>query len=145
MPTYEKELLLFKPQIERIVNFALFPKKVVGRGAGHIPETGPVILISNHCGTIKDPSALYRVVSRPVFFNANRMLFNRDELDFLIRKLLRRHFKSYGLALDRMLGPLKTLFVRFVSTNIARIGTIPADLYDRSNLSAVALFMDYLR
>ena len=145
MLNYEKELRRFTPQIKRIVNFALFPKRVVGRGAEHVPETGPVILISNHCGAIKDPSALYRVVSRPLFFNANRMLFNRDELDFLVRKHLRRHFRSYGLALDRMLGPLKALFVRFVSTNIARIGTIPADMYDRSNRPAVALFMEYLR
>ncbi len=145
MPTTEEELLRFKPQIERIVRLALFPKKVVECGAEHIPETGPVILISNHCGTIKDPAALFRIVPRPLFFNANRMLFNRDELDFLIRKHLRRHFKSYGLALDRMLGPLKAMFVRFVSTNIARLGTIPADMYDRSNLSAVALFMEYLR
>ncbi|MHB8054985.1 MAG: lysophospholipid acyltransferase family protein [Candidatus Aminicenantales bacterium] len=145
MPTYEEELIRLTPQIRRIVSFTLFPKRVVARGAGHIPETGPVILVSNHCGAIKDPAAVYRIVSRPMFFNANRMLFNRDELDFLIRKHLRRHFKSYGLALDRMLGPLKAMFVRFVSTNIARVGTIPADMYDQSNRSAVALFMEYLR
>ncbi|MCX6567189.1 MAG: hypothetical protein NTW38_12355 [Candidatus Aminicenantes bacterium] len=144
-PAFEEGLRRFTPQIKRIVNFALFPKKVVGHGVGHVPETGPVILVSNHCGAIKDPAALYRIISRPLFFNANRMLFNRAELDFLIRKHLRRHFKSYGLALDRMLGPFKTMFVRFVSTNIARVGTIPADMYDQSNRAAVALFMEYLR
>jgi len=145
MPTYEEELRRLTPQVRRIVAGALFPKKVVGRGMENVPPTGPVILVSNHCGSIKDPSALYRVVSRPLFFNANRMLFNREELDFLIRKHLKRHFKSYGLALNGMLGPLKALFVRFVSKNIARIGTIPADMYDQGNQTAVALFMEYLK
>jgi 1-acyl-sn-glycerol-3-phosphate acyltransferase len=145
MPSYEEELLRFNPQIRRIVSFALFPKRVVSRGGENIPATGPVILVSNHCGAMKDPAALFRIVSRPLFFNANRMLFNREELDFLVRKHLRRHFKDYGLALNRMIGPLKRPFVRFVSTNIARVGTIPADMYDQSNRSAVDLFMDYLR
>lgn len=145
MPTYEEELLRFAPQIRRIVAVTLFPKKVVARGAGNIPERGPVILVSNHCGAMKDPAALFRIVSRPVFFNANRMLFDRDELDFLVRKHLRRHFKEFGLAFDRMIGPLKRPFVRFVSTNIGRVGTIPADMYDKSNRSAVDLFGKYLR
>jgi len=145
MPTFEEELRRLTPQIERIVRFALFPKRVVWRGAEHVPEAGPVLLVGNHCGAIKDPAALYRAVRRPLFFNANRMLFNRAEVDFLIRKHLRRHMKGFGLALDRMLGPFKAMFVRFVSANIGRFGTIPADMYDQSNQSAVALFMDYLR
>jgi 1-acyl-sn-glycerol-3-phosphate acyltransferase len=145
MPTFEEELVRFTPQIERVVRFALFPKRVVWRGAEHVPETGPALLVGNHCGAIKDPSALYRAVRRPLFFNANRMLFNRAEVDFLIRKHLRRHLKGFGLAVDGMLGPFKAMFVKFVSANIGRIGTIPADMYDKSNQSAVALFMEYLR
>ncbi len=145
MPTFEDELARFRPQIERVVRFALFPKRVVSRGAGHVPETGPVLLIGNHCGAIKDPAALYRAVSRPLFFNANRMLFDREDVNFLIRKHLRRHFKGFGLALDRMLGPLKSMFVRFVSANIGRLGAIPADMYDQSNQAAIVLFLDYLR
>ncbi|MBN1940515.1 MAG: hypothetical protein JW843_13080 [Candidatus Aminicenantes bacterium] len=144
MPNFEEELVRFTPQIERVVRFALFPKRVVSRGAGHVPESGPVLLVGNHCGAIKDPSALYRAVRRPLFFNANRMLFNRADVDFLIRKHLRRHLKGFGLAFDRMLGPFKAMFVKFVSANIGRIGTIPADMYDQSNRSAVELFMEYL-
>lgn len=145
MPTFEEELVRFTPQIERVVRFALFPKRVVSRGGGNVPESGPVLLIGNHCGAIKDPAALYRAVSRPLFFNANRMLFNRADVDFLIRKHLRRHFKGFGLALDRMLGPLKAMFVKFVSANIGRLGAIPADMYDQSNQAAIGLFMEYLR
>jgi len=146
MSTFEEEFRRFTPQIERVVRFALFPKRVIGRGSEFVPEIGPVLLVGNHCGAIKDPSALYRaVVRRPLFFNANRMLFNRAEVDFLIRKHLRRHFQGFGLALDRMLGPLKAMFVKFVSVNIGRIGTIPADMYDKSNRSAVDLFVEYLR
>jgi len=145
MPTYEEELRRFKPQIDRIVGGALFGKRIVTRGLGHIPLTGPVILLSNHCGAIKDPSVVYRIAPRPVFFNANRMLFNRVELDFLIRKHLRRHLRRFGSALDFLLGPAKALFVRFAATNIARFGTIPVDMYDQSKRAAVESFMAYLR
>ena len=145
MPSPEEEFRRLLPVIDRLTKAALFPKRLACRGAARIPETGPVLLVSNHCGAIKDPAAVFRIASRPLFFNANRMLFDRGELDFLIRKHLRRHLKNYGLVLDRLLGPLKTVFVRFVSTNIARVGTIPADMYEGSNLTAVSLFMDYLR
>lgn len=145
MSTAEAELARFKPVIDRLASGVLFAKRVVSRGIENVPASGPVILVSNHCGAFKDVAALFRVVSRPVFFNANRMLFNRGEFDFLVRKHLRRHLKDFGLALDRLAGPLKTVFVRYVSTNISRIGTIPADMYDKSNRSAVDLFVEYLR
>jgi 1-acyl-sn-glycerol-3-phosphate acyltransferase len=145
MPTYEEELLRFKPWIDRIVGGALLGKRIVARGVEHIPREGPVILLSNHCGAMKDPSVVYRIAPRPLFFNVNRMLFNRDELDFLIRKHLCRHMGGFGLALDRLLGPLKALFVRFASSNIARFGAIPVDMYDQSKRAAVERFLEYLR
>ena len=145
MPTYEEELRRLKPRIDLVVCGALFGKRIIVRGLGHIPLAGPLILISNHCGSIKDPSVVYRIAPRPVFFNANRMLFNRVELYFLIRKHLRRHLGGLGLALDFLLGPAKTLFVRFAATNIARFGTIPVDMYDQSKRAAVESFMTYLR
>lgn len=145
MSTYEEELARIRPVVNRLIAGVLAAKRVVSRGIENVPASGPVILISNHCGAFKDVAAVFRTVSRPLFFNANRMLFNRDELDFLVRKHLKRHLKSFGLALDRILGPLKKMFVRFVSTNIGRVGTIPADMYDKSNLAAVDLFIEYLR
>jgi 1-acyl-sn-glycerol-3-phosphate acyltransferase len=145
MPTIEDELAHLKPVIGRLAAGVLFAKRVVSRGLKYIPASGPVILVSNHCGAFKDVAAVFKIVARPVFFNANRMLFDREEFDFLIGKHLRRHFRDFGQAVYRMIGPLRRPFVRYISTNIGRIGTIPADMYDKSNQSAVALFMEYLR
>jgi 1-acyl-sn-glycerol-3-phosphate acyltransferase len=145
MTTFEDELRRSTPLIRLIVGGFLLGKRIVVRGREHIPRTGPVLLIGNHCGAYKDAATIYRVAPRPIFYNANRMLFNRAELDFLVRKHLKRHLGRAGLALDLLLGPFKALFVRFASTNIARFGTIPVDMYNLGRRGAVEMFKDYLR
>jgi 1-acyl-sn-glycerol-3-phosphate acyltransferase len=56
------------------------------------------------------------------------MIFNKDELNYLIRRHLKKNLKNFGLLLDLVLSPLKSLVVNYVSANAAKVGTIPVDL-----------------
>lgn len=131
MGKFEEELKRIEPMVKRLTNFALLGKKMEVKGKENVVKTGPNIIIGNHIGTFKDIATLFKIVPRPIFFTANKMIFSRDEFNSLIRKHLKRHLKEFGLFLDLILNPLKSLFVQFISTNIAKVGTIPVDLYRR--------------
>jgi len=144
MPTFEEEYKRFWPMIMRISNFSLLGKKIEIWGKENFIKEGPNIIIGNHSGSHKDVAILFKVVPRPIFFTANKMIFNRAEFNSLFRKHLRRHMKSLGLFVNMMLTPAKALFVRYVSSNIAKIGTIPVDL-DHRRREAIEQGQDYLR
>lgn len=128
MATVEQELERFGPVIRRLSRLSLLGKKVEVRGAENFVREGPNILVGNHIGSFKDVALLFKTVPRPIFFTANSEIFNRDELNVLIRRHLNRHFKEFGLTLNKLLGPLKSYFVNYISTNISKIGTIPVDI-----------------
>ena len=128
MATFEDELQKIQPALQRWLSILLLGKTIEVRGAGHFVRQGPNIIVGNHCGAFKDVAAVIRSVPRPVFFTANKQLFTRDEFNTLIRKHLARHFGGFGLTLNSLLKPLKGALVRFVSTNIGKVGSIPVDL-----------------
>ena len=128
MATFEEELQKIQPALQRWLSILLLGKKIEIRGAGHFVREGPNIIVGNHCGAFKDVAAVIRSVPRPVFFTANKQLFTRDEFNGLIKKHLARHLGGFGLALNSMLRPVKGALVRFVSTNIGKVGSIPVDL-----------------
>jgi 1-acyl-sn-glycerol-3-phosphate acyltransferase len=129
MLTCEQEFNRLLPKIQRLCRFSLVGKKLVVKGKNNLITSGPNIIVGNHAGNFKDVAALMQVVSRPVFFIANQMIFDKKELHFLIRKHLKRNFKDLGLAIDLLFRPLKSLLVNFVSENVSKVGTVPADLY----------------
>ncbi|MBM3284794.1 MAG: 1-acyl-sn-glycerol-3-phosphate acyltransferase, partial [Candidatus Aminicenantes bacterium] len=129
MATFEEEFQRFRPVIRRLTFLALLGKKFEVRRPENFVQDGPNIIVGNHSGSFKDVATILKIVSRPVFFTANRMIFTREEFDFLICKHLRRHLKDFGLVVNSALKPLKYLFVRYVSANIAKVGTIPVDLH----------------
>ena len=128
MATFEEELQKIQPALQRWLSILLLGKKIEIRGGGHFIHEGPCLIIGNHCGAFKDVAAVLRAVPRPVFFTANKQLFTRDEFNALIRKHLVRHLGDFGLTLDALFRPLKGALVRFVSSNIQKVGTIPVDL-----------------
>ena len=115
MPTFEKEFYRLLPKVQRLCRLLLVGKKLVVKGKNNLINSGPNIIVGNHAGSFKDVAALIQIVSRPVFFIANQMIFDKKELHFLVRKHLRRNLKDLGLALDLLLRPLKSLLVNFVS------------------------------
>ncbi len=129
MASFEQEFRRFQPVGRRLAFLALLGKKIEIKNDDNFVREGPNIIVGNHSGSFKDVAVIYRIVPRPIFFTANRMIFSKEEFDFLIRKHLRRHLKDFGLVINSALKPLKYLFVRYASTNIAKIGTIPVDLY----------------
>lgn len=144
MTTFEEEFWRFQPLIRKLTFIALLGKKVEIRRPENFVKEGPNIIVGNHIGSYKDVAIILKYVPRPVFFTANRMIFTREEFDFLIRKHLRRHLKDFGLVVNSALKPLKYLFVRFISANIAKVGTIPVDLYS-SKREAIQRCLEYLK
>jgi len=144
MSLLEEELKRFEPVIRRLSNLALLGKKVEVWGKENFVRSGPNIIVGNHVGAYKDVALLFRIVPRPIFFTANRQIFSKEEFNQLIRKHLHRHLKNIGLFLNLLLNPLKALFVQYVSSNIARIGTIPVDLAN-SRRETRRLIEAYLR
>ncbi|MCX7975206.1 MAG: 1-acyl-sn-glycerol-3-phosphate acyltransferase [Candidatus Aminicenantes bacterium] len=144
MATWEEELKRFEPIIKRLSYLALLGKKIEVWGKENFIRTGPNLIVGNHIGTYKDIAVLFKIIPRPIFFTANRQIFSREEFDELIGRHLERHLKKVGLFINLLLGPLKSLFVQYVSTNIARIGTIPVDLVNKKK-DARHLIENYLR
>ena len=128
MPTVEEELKRFRPVIRTISAVSLAGKKVVVWGEENWVLDGPNLVVGNHMGSYKDVAVLFRIVPRPIFFTANKEIFNKQALYFLIRRYLKRHLKDFGWTVDRLITPVKALFADYISTNIGKIGTVPVNL-----------------
>lgn len=144
MATFEEEFKRQEPVFRRLSNYALLGKKTVVKGEENFVEGGPNIIVGNHIGSFKDVATIYQIVPRPFFFTGNEMFFNKEEFNFLIRKHLRRHLKNFGVSLDFILTPLKTLFINYASNVIEKIGTIPVDIYQKKTM-AIRKCQDYLK
>ncbi len=144
MDRFEQELKRVEPAVRRLCRFALLGKKIVISGKENFVKNGPNIIVGNHIGTFKDIATVYKIVPRPIFFTANKMLFNKEEFNFLIRKHFRLHLKSLGPMLEFLVSPLKEYIVNYISTNITKVGTIPVDLYQKKRL-AIKACQDYLK
>jgi len=129
MSGFEAEFEKLRPVFSRWSRFVLTGKKIDAKGTEHFLSRGPAIITGNHIGTFKDIATIYELIQRPIFFTANRMIFDRNEFDFLIRKHLKRHFKEAGLVLNMLLKPIKVPFINFVTKTVKRVGTVPVDLY----------------
>lgn len=143
MTTFEEEFLRLRPKVLKITSFSLLGKKIVVKGKENLIKMGPNIIVGNHIGNIKDVAALLEIVPRPIFFVANQMIFDKKELNFLIRKHLKRNLRDFGLAVDLFIKPIKTLLVNFITENIPKVGTIPVDLYEGKK-QAVKKCQEYL-
>jgi len=144
MATFEEELKKREPIIKGASSFALLGKKIEITGKENFVKGGPNIIVGNHIGTFKDIATLFKIIPRPTFFTANRMIFNKDELNYLIRRHLKIHMKNVGLLLDLVLSPLKSLAVNYVSANAAKVGTIPVDL-NQGKRMAMEKCQEYLK
>jgi len=144
MASFESELKRLEKGVLRLTNLALFPKKIEVRGRENFVLRGPNIIVGNHIGSQKDVGLLFKIVPRPIFFTANKMIFDEGDFSFLVRKHLHRHLKSFGLFLHLLLNPFYALVVNYISSNIARVGSIPVDL-DGGRAEAVKMCEAYLR
>jgi 1-acyl-sn-glycerol-3-phosphate acyltransferase len=144
MASIEAELKKIRPQIEKLCDFLLLGKKVEVRGTSNIVHEGPNIIVGNHCGTFKDGAIIWKIVSRPIFFTANRMIFNKEELSILVREHFQMHLKTVGYFLNLALQPITSRLINFVSSALPRAGTIPVDLTRRKKL-AIEKCQEYLK
>ena len=105
MATIEEEFEKLRPVFDKWSKFGLFVNKIDVRGVENFVMKGPAIIMGNHIGTLKDALMIYKIVPRPFVFTANKMIFDRNELDFLIRKHLKRHLKGFGLFVNTIIKP----------------------------------------
>lgn len=144
MATFEEELKKIHPVLERLCNFMILGKKIVVKGSENFLREGPNIIVGNHIGTFKDIATIYKIVPRPVFFTANKLIFDKKDFDNLIRKHFHRHLKSFGPFFNLIIGPLKSRLINFVSSNIGKVGTIPVDLSKKKSM-ALEKCQEYLK
>jgi 1-acyl-sn-glycerol-3-phosphate acyltransferase len=144
MSSAEAELKKVRPQIEKLCDFLLLGKKIEVLGKKNIVQEGPNIIVGNHCGTFKDGATIFKIVPRPIFFTANKMIFNKDELTALVREHFQLHMKSFGYFLNLALHPIISRLINFVTTVLPNAGTIPVDLTRRKKL-AIEKCQEYLR
>jgi 1-acyl-sn-glycerol-3-phosphate acyltransferase len=144
MGTYEQEFQSIRWFVDLVTKLFLFPKKIELRGGENFVREGPNIIIGNHIGAYKDVSILLRTVPRMIYFTGNRMFFNRQEASELVLRHLHRHMGNFGGFVHLILKPFYSYMVDFVSGHIARIGTIPVDLYG-SKRESILKCQNYLK
>jgi 1-acyl-sn-glycerol-3-phosphate acyltransferase len=133
MATYEEEYRRIEKSIVRISRLLLFPKKIELRGTENFVRKGPNIITGNHIGSYKDVAVLILTKPKMLHFTANKMLFSRAEANELVSRHLHRHMGNIGGFVHLILKPFYSYMVDFVSGHIARIGTIPVDMYGRKS------------
>ncbi|MGD8538091.1 MAG: lysophospholipid acyltransferase family protein [Candidatus Aminicenantes bacterium] len=129
MSTSEEEFEKLRPIFDKWSKFGLFINTIDIKGLENFVKKGPVIIIGNHIGTLKDALTIYTIIPRPFVFTSNKMLFDKNELNFLIRKHLKRHLKGFGIFLNAVLKPIKIPAINFATRTVRRVGAIPVDLY----------------
>lgn len=126
--SFEEDYREIEPVIQRLSSFFLFGKKIDVVGREHVITHGPSLIVGNHIGSYKDVATIYKIIPRPVVWTANRMLFNKKEFKYLVRKHLKRHMKDFGMIANLILKPLTLPLINYITSNISKIGTIPVDL-----------------
>ncbi|HUT07575.1 MAG TPA: hypothetical protein VMY15_01900 [Candidatus Latescibacteria bacterium] len=144
MATFEEEFKRIEKSIDRVTRAFIFPKKINLRGGENFVQEGPNIIIGNHIGSYKDVAILLRTVPRMIFFTANKMIFDKKEASELVLRHLHRHMGKFGGFVHLLLIPLYSYMVHFVSGHVAKIGSIPVDIYG-SKRESILKCQDYLR
>jgi 1-acyl-sn-glycerol-3-phosphate acyltransferase len=72
------------------------------------------------------------------------MMFSREGASELVLRHLHRHMGEFGNFVHLLLNPFYSFMVSFVSRHIARIGTIPVDIYG-SKRASILRCQEYLR
>ena len=144
MPTFEEEFRHIEKFLDRVTWFFLLPKKIDLRGGENFVREGSNIIIGNHIGSYKDVSVMLRNVPRMIYFTANKAIFDKQEASDLVWRHLHRHMGRFGGVIHFILHPVYAFMVDYVSSHVARIGSIPVDLQG-SRRESVLRCQDYLK
>jgi 1-acyl-sn-glycerol-3-phosphate acyltransferase len=129
MAKIEEEFEKLRPVFDKWSKVGLFVNKLDVKGVENFVKKGPAIIMGNHIGTLKDAFTIYKIVPRSFVFTSNKMIFDKNELDFLIRKHLKRHLKGFGIFVNAIIKPIKIPAINFITQTVRKVGAIPVDLY----------------
>jgi 1-acyl-sn-glycerol-3-phosphate acyltransferase len=144
MRSFEDELKRVEPVGRLLSRLALLGKSIIVHGEENFVRTGPNIIVGNHCGFYKDVAAVHLAFPRPLFFTANQEIFRREDLNRMVRSHLRRQLKSLSGLVHFLVSPFLSLIVTYISSNIAKVGAIPVDLYNHGKHEAIRRSKEYL-
>ena len=144
MATFEEEYRRIEKFVDFITKFFLLPKKTEIRGRENFVMEGPNVIVGNHIGSYQDVSVLIRTRPRLTYFTANKEIFTKEGASALVSRHLHRHMGKFGGVIHFILNPFYAFMVDYVSSNIARIGTIPVDLRG-SKRASVLRCQEYLK
>lgn len=144
MGTFEEEFKRIEKFVDFLTRTMLLPKKIEVRGGENFVTHGPNVIVGNHIGSYKDVAILLRTVPRMIYFTANKMIFNREEASELVLRHLHRHMGRFGGFVHLIFNPVYSYMVHFVSGHVAKIGSIPVDIYG-SKRESILKCQDYLR
>ena len=150
MRSFEDELKRVEPVGRLLSRLALLGKSIIVHGEENFVRTGPNIIVGNHCGwllpTATHPhvAAVHLAFPRPLFFTANQEIFRREDLNRMVRSHLRRQLKSLSGLVHFLVSPFLSLIVTYISSNIAKVGAIPVDLYNHGKHEAIRRSKEYL-
>jgi 1-acyl-sn-glycerol-3-phosphate acyltransferase len=144
MEQYEAEFKRIEKVVLSLSRLMIFPKKIELRGAENFVREGPNVITGNHIGSYKDVAILLLTKPRMIYFTANKMIFNKEEASDLVLRHLHRHMGNLGGFIHIILNPFYSFMVDFVSGHIARVGSIPVDMYGRKS-AAILKCQEYLR
>lgn len=145
MPTFEEEYQKLRKATLRLSNFSLLSKRIDVRGGENFVREGANIIVGNHIGSYKDIALLLKIAPRPIFFTANEMIFDREQFSWLVKHHLQRHLGNFGTFIHLLFNPFYAYVIRFISSNIAKVGSIPVNLTGGSRVEAIRRCEDYLR
>ncbi len=145
MPTFEEEYQKLRKATLRLSNFSLLSKRIDVRGGENFVREGANIIVGNHIGSYKDIALLLKIAPRPIFFTANEMIFDREQFSWLVKHHLQRHLGNFGTFIHLLFNPFYAYVIRFISSNIAKVGSIPVNLTGGSRVEAIRHCEDYLR
>jgi len=144
----EQHKRLYDKRARPLAGIAIFENKLFWRGAKNKVEGGPNIVVANHPGAHKDIGVLISLYTRQLFFTANKELFSYEEMNMLAEKYLGLWFRKAGPGVKAnimfFLKPFTHIAVRYISSRIARVGTIPVDIRGGDNSEAKRVMEQYL-
>jgi len=125
---------------EKLLKFFVPFDNIIYTGLENKIEEGPNLIIANHPGIARDIGSLLKLYTRPLFFTPRKELFDKNELNQLIKDFYKRHLSKYGsitaTLINKMLTPIRNVFSDYVPKIMKETKMISIDLNNHKDKRA---------
>ncbi len=139
----EKARKLYDKRARPLAGLTVVGNGLSWNGLKNKVEKGPNLIVANHPGIYKDIGLLIALYQRQLFFLANKEIFTKKDFDKLIRNsvnmICKKNFPSFGLSIGNNFNffssALRLGIVKYVSSRIADVGSIPVSINGKNSNS----------